>query len=726
MSSVDPNLEGGENSGAEAPKSKIHLRRVLVDLVRRAWMVVAIALLAAGVAYYGGQKLSRQTFEAQTTLVYRLNDEKRDETDSNKNLLTLKSIVKVRGNLETVRNQLHLGSSLQEIGAAIDVDVEKNTNLMTITATWSTAEKAMEVANAARDAFLQNQVSIDRVQAQREHDAQSRRMAVVTSELTRADLDLQRFTNKNQITDFVSMARAFMEGYNSVDLLYQTALVEQETNRDQLKNLDSIVDAQKRKVAAEKNQAANTESLTDLSTRMERLRTAIHDDQETRARQADLALRQIELERLKTLYEQGAVAKKRVDEAQAAYDKQKALTIDTDQVKIWRAELDKLQKTVLPNTGATPSTQLLQEMLSKDFNLQLESVAIESKVASFKRARDDYDRKLASLPDLQRTFVTLSRRSEALEAEKKILDDALGKANRLLQITTPDFITVSPAKLPTAPKTSNRKTVTMMLGVVVGIFGIVVIIGSIFLDTRVKTGGDLMAVTRYPLLSELPALPRRSAAARKFPAFPPSADSELAVTVSALSRAVRRALPMKGARVAVAGISARDGASSVAVGLATALTRQRELVLLASLTQKPNAITYVLPEAESLDWVAAVDGEETALSSLVVEGTRTIPSVLPPLPHAVTADSITSVPMREALEAVSATYDVVVLDLLPASSSLQAELLGSFCDGVLLVARSLHMKREVVRRIERDFEAAGVPIIGWVLNSVPKMYQDLQ
>lgn len=720
MSSVDPNLEGGESFGNETPKSKIHLRRVLVDLVRRAWMVVVVILAAVGAAYLGGQKLSHQTFEAQTTLVYRLNDEKRDETDSNKNLLTLKSIVKVRGNLEEVRDKLKLGASLQEVGAAIDVDVEKNTNLMTITATWSSAEKAMDIANAARDAFLQNQVNIDRVQAQRERDAQTRQMAIVTSELTKADLELQKFTNKNQITDFVSMARAFMEGYNSVDLLYQSALVEQETNRDQLKNLDSIVEAQKRKVAGEKNQAANTETLTDLSTRMERLRAAIHDDQETRARQADLALRQIELERLKPLAEQGAVAKKRVDEAQAAYDKQKALTIDTDQVKIWRAELDKLQKTVLPTTGNTPSTQLLQEMLSKDFNLQLESVAIESKVASFKRARDDYDRKLASLPDLQRTFVTLTRRSEALETEKKTLDDALAKANRLLQITTPDFITVSPAKLPTTPKSSNRKTVTLMLAVVVGMFGFVAIIGSIFLDTRVKTEGDLVAASRYPVLTELPGL------SRKTTVFPPPADSELAVSFSSLSRAVRRALPMKGARIAVAGIYEGDGGSSVAVSLATALTRQRELVLLAALNPPPNAVTLAAPEVPSVEWVDAVDQDGADLETFVFKGSRSIPSLLPAIPTPITADSLTSVPMRAALESVSVTYDVVVIDLLPASSSLQAELLGTFCDGVLLVTRSLHIKREVVRRMERDFETAGIPIIGWVLNSVPRMYQDLK
>jgi len=720
MSSVDPNLEGGENSGSESPKSKIHLRRVLVDLVRRAWMVVVVVLAAIGAAYIGGQRLSHQTFEAQTTLVYRLNDEKKDETDSNKNLLTLKSIVKVRGNLEEVRDKLKLNTSLQEIGAAVDVDVEKNTNLMTITATWSSAQKAMDIANAARDAFLQNQVNIDRVQAQRERDAQTRQMAIVTSELTKADLELQKFTNKNQITDFISMARAFMEGYNSVDLLYQSALVEQETNRDQMKNLDAIVEAQKRKVAGEKNQAANTETLTDLSTRMERLRTAIHDDQETRARQADLALRQIELERLKTLFEQGAVAKKRVDEAQAAYDKQKALTVDTDQVKIWRAELDKLQKTVLPNTGATPSSQLLQEMLSKDFNLQLDSVAIESKVASFKRARDDYDRKLASLPDLQRTFVTLSRRSDALETEKKTLDDALAKANRLLQITTPDFITVSPAKLPTAPKSSNRKTVTMMLAVVVGMFGFVAIIGSIFLDTRVKTEGDLVAASRYPVLTELPGL------SRKTTVFPPPADSELAVSFSSLSRSVRRALPMKGARIAVAGINEGDGGSSVAVSLATALTRQRELVLLAALNPPPNAVTLAAPEVPSADWVEAVDRDGAELETFVFKGSRSIPSLLPAIPTPITPDSLTSVPMRGALESVSVTYDVVVIDLLPASSSLQAELLGTFCDGVLLVTRSLHIKREVVKRMERDFETAGIPIIGWVLNSVPRMYQDLK
>lgn len=715
---LSEHVEIVESSAPEKPKPKMDLRRVLIDLARRWWMLLIVFAVAGLAAYFGGKRFAKQTYEATTTLVYRLNDEKKDDTDNSKNLLTLKSIVKVRNNLEEARNALHLDNSLAQIGAAIEVDVEKNTNLMTIQATWNTAEGAQNLANAIRDAFLKNQVGIDQIQAKRELDSQKERLAVVQASLAKADMELQTFTNKNHITDFVSMARAYMEGYNSVDILYQTALVEQKTNHEQMKNLDRIVAEQKAKVASEKNQAANTESVTDLATRMERIRSAIHDDQELRARQADLALREIELSRMKGLYDQGAVAKKKLDEAQAAYDKQKALTVDTDQVKQWRAELEKLQQTVIPSSGITASSQLLQEMLSKDFNIQLESVAIDAKVESFKRARDEYERKLAAMPDLQRTSVILNRRSDALETEKKTLDDGIAKANRLLGISTPDFITVGVAKLPPMPKTSNRKTMTIMFGALVTLIGLGVVVGTVIGDSRLKTEGDLAAASSYPVLAELPTFSRKQAV------FPPPSDSELAVKMSALTRAVRRQQSIKGARIAVAGIHTGDGASSIAVAIATALARQSEAVVLGALGPNENAVTLAAPDANRTDWVTAIDEQGATLTDFVVPGNRAVPSVLPALPFPVTADSLSSVPMRNSLMLLSKNFDVVVLDLLPVTESLQVELLGSYCDGILLVTRSGHLRRDTVKKLERDFEAAGVPVIGWVLNSVPRIYQE--
>lgn len=714
----EPIVESPGGSVEEKPKPSRDLRRILVDLWRRAWMVVVVIMLAVGAGWLAGKRMSKATWETDTSLMFHLNEEKKNDVDPQKDLMTLKEIVKVRSNLEEVREKLGLEMTLQQLGGSVEVEVGKNTNLMTISATSGTPEGAADLANAVRDAFLKNQIGIDRTAAQQELGAQNRRRDAVLAELAKADLAVRLFTDKHHITDFVSMARAYLEGYNSVDLLYQSAMVDRQTNIEQRQNLDRIVNDQKGKVMKEREKASALVDMTTLSTKIERLRAAIHDDQELRGRQADLAMREVELASAKRLYADGAIAKKKVDEAQSAYDKQKALTVDTDQVKVWRTELKKLEDTVLPTGSEGPAAQLLQTMLIRDFEVQLQSVAIESKVASFKAGRDEYERKLSELPDLQREFTILQRKADALDEEKKTLDDKIAKQKRLLEIRTPDFITVSEAKPPTVPKSSNKKTMTIMATVAVLLFGLVGVVGTIFLDARLKSKGDLQGASNYPVLAELPSAGGFKAT------FPPSPDSELAVRMSALSRAIRRGVPQNGARIAVAGVHEGDGASAIAASLATALSRQGENVLLAAFGEQPNAVSYCLAEPKKLDWVADLNGSGLKLADLTIAGSGSVPNTLPVLPNAVHSDLIASLPMRAALEEASIAHDIVMLDVLPASESLQVQLLGSFCDGVVLVTRSMHLKRENVKRVESDLEAAGVRVIGWVMNGVPKLYQE--
>lgn len=707
-----------EDLSEGSSKSKIDLRRVLVDLWRRIWMLAIVVGLASVAGYFGGKKLSKQTYETQTSLVYRPNDEKKGDGDPQKNLNTLKEIVKVRTNLELIREKLRLKKDIDQIGKALEVEVEKNTNLLVITATWDTAEGAADVANACRDTFLASQISLDQTQASRQREAQARRRAQVISELATADKELQDFARKYEITDFVTMARAFLEGFNSSDLAYQQSVVEYQTNTKQVENLDKIVQAQKAKVAQDQNKMAGSDTMTNLSTKMERLRTAIHDDQELRARQADLSLRQIDLDRMKKLYADGAVPKRRLDEAQSAYDKQKALTLDTEQVKVWRKELTKLQDTVLPSDSVTPAAQLLQSMLAKDFELQLEKVAVESKVKSLKTARDDYADKLQKLPDIQRTYAILTRKVESLEAEKKTLDDNVAKADRLLDITAPDFLTVTKAKVPPLPKTSNHKQMTIMSFVMVFFLGLMGIVGTIILDPRLKSKGDLSGASKFPVLGELNIISRKNAE------FPPAANSELAVTLSALTRSIRRQIPRQGARIALAGIRTGDGGTSMASGIASSLARQGERVLLISLSTGENATTLTYPELEPVNWVVLANSEAPDLGALAHGGQPGRPYCLPPLPTSVSADDLTSLNMRSALQNAESSFDVVIFDLEAVREGMQVELMGGFCDGVILVAKSAVMKRDVVKRVERDLEAAKVPLKGWILNFVPRMYQE--
>jgi Mrp family chromosome partitioning ATPase len=357
-------------------------------------------------------------------------------------------------------------------------------------------------------------------------------------------------------------------------------------------------------------------------------------------------------------------------------------------------------------------------MMSKDFELQLTQVATESKVKSLRKARDDYADKLKSLPDMQRQFAILTRKVEALEIEKKTLDDNVAKNDRLLDITSPDFLTVTQAKVPTLPKTSNHKTMTIMCSVLVLGAGLLGIFGTILLDPRLKSKGDLAASVKTPVLGELAALPRRQAE------FPPLANSELAVSMSALTRSIRRLIPRIGARIAIASVRTGEGASSLAAGIAMSLARQGERVLLISLSTGTNASMLSHEGLDKVDWVSQATKEGVDLATIAVGGQPGRPFVLPPLPDEVSSDDLTSISMRTALQSAEKAFDVTVFDLEAVREGLQVELMGGFCDGVILVTKSAVMKKDIIKRVERDLDAAKVPLVGWILNFVPRMYQE--
>jgi len=72
--------------------------------------------------------------------------------------------------------------------------------------------------------------------------------------------------------------------------------------------------------------------------------------------------------------------------------------------------------------------------------------------------------------------------------------------------------------------------------------------------------------------------------------------------------------------------------------------------------------------------------------------------------------------MREALELFRKQYDIVILDTPPLIAGPDAAILGSCCDGVILVVRAGRTEREAGQQAVRQLQAVGARILGAVLN----------
>jgi len=114
--------------------------------------------------------------------------------------------------------------------------------------------------------------------------------------------------------------------------------------------------------------------------------------------------------------------------------------------------------------------------------------------------------------------------------------------------------------------------------------------------------------------------------------------------------------------------------------------------------------------------------EPSALSSppLVdsgIENLQILPTgILPPTP----ADVLSSQRMNEVIGVLKARAHYILFDSPPVLAATDAALLGSKLDGVLLVIRAGHTRREHAARARQALERVHVRIVGAALTNAPR------
>jgi capsular exopolysaccharide synthesis family protein len=113
------------------------------------------------------------------------------------------------------------------------------------------------------------------------------------------------------------------------------------------------------------------------------------------------------------------------------------------------------------------------------------------------------------------------------------------------------------------------------------------------------------------------------------------------------------------------------------------------------------------------DLVLEQAGLDEVVHDFPVEGLDVITSgAQPPNP----SELVGGARMRSTLEGLCRDYELVILDTPPLIAGPDAAILGSFCDGVLLVIRAGRTEREAGQQAVRQLHTVGARILGSVLN----------
>lgn len=200
----------------------------------------------------------------------------------------------------------------------------------------------------------------------------------------------------------------------------------------------------------------------------------------------------------------------------------------------------------------------------------------------------------------------------------------------------------------------------------------------------------------------------RSAAAEAYRTLRTNLTFFAALDKSIETLVVTSAAPDEGKSIVLANLAVTMAQGERRTVLVDADLRQPSLHEVFDITNDRGLTTMIVEEV-ALDAPPLVDSG--------VDNLQLVPSgPLPPNP----ADILGSHKMEQAIAALQDRADVVLFDVPPVVAASDGAVLGTKVDGVLLVVRAGHTRRDHVQRAKDLLERAHVRIVGAVLNDAPR------
>jgi polysaccharide biosynthesis transport protein len=412
-------------------------------------------------------------------------------------------------------------------------------------------------------------------------------------------------------------------------------------------------------------------------------------------------------------------------------------------------------KSQLANLSATytPEHYKVRQVQAQIADLQQ---AINAERANILRqSRDDYDvaqkreamlaaayqEQAKSVSDMAGKTIQYENLQHEVDTNRELYDALLlriKQAGLAAAMRSSNVVVVDQAKPPVLPYRPNFPMNTA-LGLVTGLFvGVGVVLMRDRFNRNIESPGLSPAYLRIP---ELGVIPAAKLASRRFAWFPASANVPLQLKAagqngaskehSTLAEAYRATLTSillptlhgEGPRVLVL-TSPDPGAGKTTVtsnlGMATAEIGRRVLLIDADLRRPRLHRLFEIPNSFGLTDILRITTplEEIPVNQLVRQ--TKIPELCL-VPSGPTTDGLSSLlyspRLTEFLQRVAKEFDLVLIDAPPMLHFADARVLGRHSDGVILVLRSGHTKRDAAMLARQRFDEDGTCVLGTILNS---------
>ncbi len=321
-----------------------------------------------------------------------------------------------------------------------------------------------------------------------------------------------------------------------------------------------------------------------------------------------------------------------------------------------------------------------------------------------------------------------------VESQTKLYEELLKKVNEAginasIKATNLRLVGLAPTPdTPVSPVIHLNVLLALLLSTTLAV-GLA--LAADYLDRTLRSGEQVEQWLQVPVLATVPRLPGKRGPAALLGSPSPTPDDSRAVTkanstfmeaLGMLRTSLLLSSPGNALRmVLVASAAPAEGKSTVASGLALALSQQTDngdrVLLVDSDLRRPN-LHNIFGLSNRLGLSTVLEGQSTLAECLQPSKVSPGLVVLPAGPSPRYSSELLTMHMAKFLEEIRQEFRYVVIDSAPLLVCADTTILSTMADGVLLVTRAGETPRDAVAAALRQLRRVRANVLGLVLNQV--------
>ena len=406
---------------------------------------------------------------------------------------------------------------------------------------------------------------------------------------------------------------------------------------------------------------------------------------------------------------------------------------------------EKIQKTLKVKSGSSDPLAYRSTLIEKISIAQIEQNVKSSRVISLSDAVERNNEKMSFLPDTEVQLARLERNYMINEKTYTMLTEKYEEANIAEKSKIGKIRIVEEARFPEAPIKPNKK-MNMIIAIVLGLgLGVGVSLLIYSLDSKIRTFDDVRKYVSLPVLGTIPTIQvddieldnleqkieiSKGEEKERFKSIHQQIRAKLITNYSPKSstaeafRILRtnilsRKKNSSCTTVLITSSGPKEGKSTVQSNMATALAQMDAKVIIVDLDLRRPMVHTIMGLDKEIGMSDFLMDKSTEIESVIKKSTVKnldiiTSGIIPPNP----SELLASTRMDEAIEILKEKYDYILFDSPPVLAVTDSMVMANKVDLLILVVRVDQADKNVVKRAKELLENINIDIAGVVINGI--------